>query len=261
MLLKGDFDMEEYIVNTREGGITPLFVGREACEPSHSFGPYIREYYLVHFCLGGKGILKNRHGTHEIGAGQLFVIRPGEITTYVADKNDPWEYIWIAFRSNEEYFKEKRSVYDTPAGLDDKLVAILGMGELSYEGSLAVIYDLIWRTERRDDGDVGDERIRRIRRYIKYNYMLPISVGGIAESFGYDRTYLYRAFKSRYGVGIKEYISSVRMEKAKDFLEDGYSVKESAHMVGYGDEFGFSKAFKERYGIAPSKIKNEKGRD
>ena len=257
MLLKGDLSMEEYIVNSRKDGITPLFVGREACEPSHSFGPYIREYYLVHFCIGGKGILKNRHGTYEIGEGQLFVIRPGEITTYVADRWEPWEYIWIAFRSNEEYFKDEHSVFDTPLGLDDRLLAILGEKGLSSESCLAVIYDLIWRLSQREDTEGGDERVRRIRRYIKYNYMLPITVSEIADSFGYDRTYLYRAFKSRYGVGIKEYISSVRMEKAKEFLENGYSVKESAHMVGYNDEFGFSKAYKERYGICPSDTKRK----
>ena len=83
--------------------------------------------------------------------------------------------------------------------------------------------------------------------------MLPITVSSIADSFGFDRTYLYRTFKSRYGIGIKEYITSVRMEKSKEFLKSGYTVKESAHMVGFEDEFNFSKVFKARYGVSPSK--------
>ena len=247
--------MEEYIVETKAYDITPLFVGREACESGHSFGPYIREYYLVHFCLSGKGVLKNQHGTHTISAGQLFVIRPGEITTYTADKKDPWEYVWIAFRSDEKYFNGSVSVFDTPVALDDKLIGLLTKEPLSRDGCFSVIYDLIYLTEDRDDTDGGDERVRRIRRYIKYNYMRPISVSSIAESFGFDRTYLYRAFKSRYSIGIKEYITEVRMEKAMEFLTDGFSVKESAHMVGYADEFNFSKAYKSRYGISPSKVR------
>ena len=85
--------------------------------------------------------------------------------------------------------------------------------------------------------------------------MLPISVSSIAESFGFNRTYLYRAFKSRYGIGIKEYITEVRMQKAAEFLKDGFSVKESAHMAGYADEFNFSKTYKARYGITPSKVR------
>lgn len=247
--------MEEYIVKSRSGDITPLFVGREECECGHSFGPYIRDYYIVHFCLSGRGTLKNKHGSYEISAGQLFIIRPGEITTYTADKSDPWEYTWIAFRTESSYFEDKASVFDTPQGLDDKLIGLIGEEQLSCEGCLAVIYDLIYRTAHSGEVDGGDERVRQIRRYIKYNYMLPISVGAIAESFNFDRTYLYRTFKSRYGVGIKEYITSVRMEKGAEFLRAGYSVKESAHMVGYDDEFNFSKAFKARYGISPSKMR------
>lgn len=246
--------MEEYIIKANPTGITPLFAGREACEKGHSFGPYIRDCYLVHFCLSGQGVLNNRHGSFPISEGQFFVIRPGEITTYTADKTNPWEYTWIAFRADDEaYFTEDKSVFDTPQGLDDKLISIACEKELSCEGCLAVIYDLIYYTSRHDETSGGDEKIRRIRRYIKYNYMRPISVNLIAENFGFDRTYLYRTFKSRYGIGIKEYITSVRMEKAKEFLKSGYTVKESAHMVGYDDEFNFSKTFKARYGVSPSK--------
>ena len=45
------------------------------------------------------------------------------------------------------------------------------------------------------------------------------------------------------------------MQKAMEFLKEGFSVKESAHMVGYSDEFNFSKAYKSRYGITPSKAR------
>ena len=85
--------------------------------------------------------------------------------------------------------------------------------------------------------------------------MLDITVDSISRLFGFERSYLYRIFKKRYGIGIKEYITEVRMQKAAEFLKDGFSVKESAHMVGYIDEFNFSKAYKSRYGISPSKVR------
>lgn len=252
--------MKEHIINVRKSSITPLFVGREACTPGHSFGPYIRDCYLVHFCLGGRGMLKNKHGTHNVSEGQLFVIRPGEITTYTADMKEPWEYIWVAFRSDEIFFKDECSVFDTPKELDDKLITILDEEILPYEGCLAIIYSLIYQITRKVEADGGDDRVRRIKRYIKYNYMLPITVSSIAERFGFNRTYLYSTFKAKYGIGIKEYITSVRMEKASEFLKSGYTVKQSAHMVGYDDEFNFSKAFKARYGVSPSALNSRNGR-
>jgi AraC-like DNA-binding protein len=121
-----------------------------------------------------------------------------------------------------------------------------------------MIYDLLYRVSESEDSGGGDDKIRRIRRYIKYNYMLPISVSSLAHDFGFERSYLYRMFKTKYGVGVKEYISSVRLERAQEFLREGYSVKESAAMVGYSDEFNFSKAFKARYGVSPSSLNSKK---
>ena len=246
--------MEEYLISAKASDVTPLFIGREACEPAHSYGPYIRDCYIVHFCLNGCGTLTNRQGTFKINEGQFFVIREGEVTTYTADRDNPWEYVWIAFRSGERCFGGDVSVFDTPHGLDDRLTEIIAEGSLSREGCLAVIYDIIYHTSHPRQTSQDNERVRIIRRYIRYNYMRPITVNSIAESFGFERSYLYRAFKARYGIGIKEYITSVRMEKAEEFLRRGYTVKESAQMVGYADEFNFSKAFKARCGVSPSRI-------
>jgi AraC-like DNA-binding protein len=135
---------------------------------------------------------------------------------------------------------------------------MLKSDKLSGEGCLGLIYDLIYRISDEERSGGGDEKLRMIRRYVKYNYMLPITVGSLSHDFGFERSYLYRMFKNKYGVGVKEYITSVRLEKAEQFLRDGYSVKESAAMVGYEDEFNFSKAFKARYGKSPSTLNPKK---
>ena len=47
--------------NAAQNDIYPLFVGYEKCEPSHSFGPYTRDYYIIHFCISGKGRLYDKY--------------------------------------------------------------------------------------------------------------------------------------------------------------------------------------------------------
>ena len=88
---------------------------------------------------------------------------------------------------------------------------------------------------------------------IKFEYMKNVTAGGIAKSFGFDRTYLFRIFKERYGMSIKSYITDVRMSHARELLLSGHRVCDAAYMVGYRDEFNFSKAYKKYFGYPPKK--------
>ena len=71
--------------------------GWEKCEPLHSFGPYIRNHYLFHYVISGKGVLKANEQEYAISAGSGFLICPKQITSYIADQQEPWEYAWIEF--------------------------------------------------------------------------------------------------------------------------------------------------------------------
>ncbi len=228
-----------------------LFAGEEACEPGHTYGPHIREYYILHFCLRGRGELENRFGVHRVSAGELFVIRPGEVTTYRADEKEPWEYLWLAFRGEvAEAFLSDRSVYAYPAEVATRLRELLEHEESAAEPYMALIYELIYALfgTKSEKGD----KLRDVRRYIRYNYMNEISVADLAKSFGFDRSHLYRLFQKSYGVGVKEYIVRIRMEKAREFLAQGHAVRVTSYMVGYADEFNFSRAFKKHFGFPPS---------
>ena len=76
--------------------------GWEQCDPAHSFGPAARNHYLFHFCLSGTGKLIADNGkgtdlTHQVKSGQGFLLFPKQICTYIADRELPWEYVWLEF--------------------------------------------------------------------------------------------------------------------------------------------------------------------
>ena len=77
--------------------INPSRCGVEACAPGHSFGPAVREYFLLHYVVRGKGIFRRGKREYTLQAGAIFVIRPGEVTYYEADMRDPWEDMWAGF--------------------------------------------------------------------------------------------------------------------------------------------------------------------
>lgn len=115
MRKENNFVKEQSIDKSESQDLIPIFYGTEKCEKGHCFGPHARNYYIVHFCLSGCGTLQDKFGTHKISAGELFIIRPGEITTYTADKVTPWEYVWIAFEGKIAHlFSTDKSVYAYP---------------------------------------------------------------------------------------------------------------------------------------------------
>ena len=242
-----------YFSGAEDVDLHPLLVGHYQCPSSNTFGPNIRRYYIIHFVLNGAGVLMNSRGNHRVSKGEMFVIRPGEKTTYIADKDDPWEYTWIGFSgSHATLFDNAPDVIKTPADLDRKLYEYVKRGEKLPEIFLSILFELFYHIFSTNDNESRDERISPVHRYIKYNYMEHITIDTLAADFGFERSYLYRMFKNRYGVSPKEYLTRIRLENAKDLLARGYSVAECAYMVGYSDAFSLSKAYKKRYGTPPS---------
>ena len=98
-----------------------------------------------------------------------------------------------------------------------------------------------------------------VKNHIDLNYMNPsISVSGIANSLGLNRSYLSRMFKKEAGISIQEYIIKTRISKAIGYLESGKKVGETAFLVGYNDPFNFSKVFTQRTGCNPIDYKSQK---
>lgn len=98
-------------------------------------------------------------------------------------------------------------------------------------------------------------RIYKVFDYIETNIDKAICVDDLAEIAKMSPKYFITFFKKAVGVSPAQYVLKYRMKKALEYLyEEKYSVKEIAAMVGYEDQYTFSKAFKKIYNSAPSNI-------
>ena len=70
------------------------YCGREICEAGHTYGPAVRQEYLLHYVISGKGTFTADGKTTELGAHDAFLIMPEETTVYRADAKEPWSYVW-----------------------------------------------------------------------------------------------------------------------------------------------------------------------
>ena len=106
--------------------IAVYYCGYEKCASGHSFGPAVRTQYLLHFVISGKGTYSVGGVTYPVKAGQAFLIKPSEVTYYQADREAPWEYMWMAF----DGIDGKETVRRT--GFQESYVAVIPRPEETY---------------------------------------------------------------------------------------------------------------------------------
>lgn len=236
--------------NKKFTDFNPIDFGYEKCEPLHSCGPHIRKAYLLHCVSKGCGIFRNEQREYHVTAGQAFLIRPGEVCYYEADKQTPWEYSWINFNGK---LAERFDNFDDVLNIDSTIFEEMRIAfkspnpEEFLTGMLFKLYSEL------NVNTVAPDYASRVMEYINANYMNNISVAEIAAFLKLDRKYLSRIFKEKTGFTVQEYLISKRLSEAKKLLKSGYSVSESAYMTGYNDAFNFSKAFKKHFGASPRK--------
>ena len=77
----------------------------------------------------------------------------------------------------------------------------------------------------------------------------------LTEKFKYNYSYLSSLFKKTTNKTLAEYFRNRKLETAKALvIEKNKKIGEIAEMLNYSSTFAFSKAFKEKYGVSPSKI-------
>lgn len=238
--------------------LVPRTAGFEHCRSKHSFGPYIRDIFLLHYCVSGKGVFEIGGKKYPVSAGEIFLIPPHVVTTYTADESDPWHYIWIGFDGNAaERLREVSPVVRYEADTFLRIAESVEQEIRSPERYISYIYEIFYHLFSDKSGSA--QLCVRIKNYIRLNYMRPLTVEGLADDAGLDRRYFSRLFKKTYGVSLKEYLTEVRMSKACELLMSGYSIAECAAMVGYDDPFNFSKMFRKQKGISPSVYRRKLG--
>ena len=102
----------------------------------------------------------------------------------------------------------------------------------------------------------GQVLLLEARQYIDLHYDEQISLDQIADTLRISPFYLSHLFSREGDFSLVEYITQVRMRKAKDLLAGGAkNVSEAAYAVGYNDGNYFSKVFHRYFGVSPHAVR------
>ena len=251
--------------------LTVYNTGIQRCESGYSWGPGIRDHYLIHFVKNGRGVYVVRGRTYSLSAGDLFLAEPGAEIQYTADRDDPWTYCWVGFHG-----LEAKSLVSATEFSDGSPVKQCG-GEKTPYRLLMDIYNergsephetlrmtgrlylfIAWLSQHEKAKGAlkeryGVEHVRRACAFIANNFASPITVEEVASHVGVCRSRLYRAFRDHMDTTPSQYLTRFRMQQACHLLsKTNLSVKAVAYSVGFEDPLHFSRRFKEILGVSPS---------
>lgn len=263
--------------NTGNTEMNLFHCGEHRCNSGHYWGPAVRNHYLIHYIVSGKGIFKRNNKTYELKAGNGFLICPDDVVFYQADAAEPWHYYWIGFYGlncrkillQANLSKENPIFYSDEAdffiqNIESMILAnkLTPEDELHRLGNLYLFLSKLVQISSlnapaKSQKTLMEEYITYTIDYIERNFLCDISVEVIASNIGINRKYLYTIFKKKLGLTPMEYIIKVRMEKACALLAStNLTLVHVCNSVGYKDQFAFSKQFKKSIGVSPTSYRN-----
>ena len=252
--------------------LTIFNCGLERCAPGQTWGPGIRDHYLIHLVVSGRGVFEVGGKTFPVEQGDLFFARPSQLIRYTADEQHPWEYSWVGFNGACAHklaaqlpFRDDAPVHHTqdPDGMRRALSAIYSSRGLQPQDEAAMVgylYLFISSLMRENveskphSTSSSSQYVLNAIKYIQFNYSHDISIDDVAKSVGVSRSHLYRVFMLNVGQSPIDYLTEYRINEACKLLRTGsLSIAEVAISVGFFDQFYFSRVFKRAKGVPPSK--------
>ena len=118
-------------------------------------------------------------------------------------------------------------------------------------------YNGVSDKELRNTTSLDKQFITNILEYIHENITDPaLNVENLADKLLISRSKLYRKIKALTGNTANEFIRKIRLEKAKQFLENSdYSISEISYKTGFSSPSYFTKCYKIQFGILPTDVR------
>ena len=207
-----------------------------------------------------------------IRVGDTYLLQEGHDHYYYADKNDPWEKIWINISGSFINDMIDRcgigGMYHFPAVDTSDLLqkmqhyATHGEPEYAAENCLALLTRLIYRLARLTytSPQEAQSPVRKMLNYIEQHAAEPITLEQIAAICGKSPSQAERLFRSETGCSLYRYALDRKISIARQLLtETGMPVREIASYLSFSDEFYFSGLFRRKVGLSPTQYRAHGG--
>lgn len=272
---------KDYFLNPLVFGRTLLYqIGRLFCEKGQVIERHCQlNYFELTVVTEGEGLIITNDVPTRVRAGDIYLSLAGDFHEIRSDTTSALRYDYIAVSTSDEklcaeleyiisnYHDEKcRIIRDEKIGelVADALEEINEAHFLS-DTMLSSIFEQIFvrllRAFRATEApkvkkDFSDSQLFcwQIMNYIDSHIYTMRSLRELADTTGYNYNYASNLFKAVTGETIMNYYRGKRLKTARLLLVEGkLSVTEISALLNYSSVYAFSRAFKDKYGVSPTK--------
>ncbi|MDR0375459.1 MAG: AraC family ligand binding domain-containing protein [Treponema sp.] len=251
----------------------PRKVDHPAIFRSVAEGRILPEFQMV-YVTEGQGTFRCEEKTFAVRPGNVMLLLPEIKHQYRPDFETGWHEYWVGF--NGGYFKQllaqgiiprEKFFFDT--GLHDGIAALFGQifDEIRNQrplyqfkacaGILSLLSEILAHDRRRDQPNYYQKIVERAKSFMKKNIFGAINIALISDNVGMSASRLNDIFKAYTGMAVYQYYIHLKINEALIILEEeDASIQNVALRLGFEDPCYFSRLFKNKVGVAPSKWRN-----
>ncbi|MDN5286534.1 MAG: AraC family transcriptional regulator [Mucilaginibacter sp.] len=239
-------------------------------------GRVLNEYQLI-YIASGTGVFESESlGMVAVKPGSVFLIAPGLWHRYTPTFECGWEEYWIGFKGHYPEYLMKQECFNkynllTNIGLNSEFVMVFGKLFESLKSDrapisrifscgvmqlLGIAYSATLFNDKQQNRK--EDIVNNLKLKIQEQWSKQIQIKDLAKQYHVSYTWLRRSFRELSGISPGQYHLNLKLEKACQMLAGSdMTISEIAFTTGFATEFHFSRIFKKKMSMTPSKYRFE----
>jgi AraC-like DNA-binding protein len=234
-------------------------------------GRVLPEFQIV-YITRGQGCLTAKGISYTVKPGSMFLILPGMKHRYKPVFETGWHEYWVGFKGvffatllQEGILSQDHIFFDI--GLHDNIMTIFNtiLDEARAQrplyqlkacsGVLSLIAEMLTHERREEQPNYYQNIVEKAKCLMGANVYSEVNLTSISEQIGISASRLNEVFKTYTAMTPYQYYIHIKIHKAEGLLEQDMPVKEVSYRLGFEDQYYFSRLFKNKTGISPSRWK------
>ena len=224
--------------------------------------------YKMYYVRSGQGKLHTLGKITPIGAGDIFFTFPAE--AFAVETTDHLEYLYISFLGSrgskllqQQNIDRHNCIFHGHATLKTFWQNAIEMNSpyyrLTAESVLLYTFSHLAVTRQEEQHFLKGNVWALVKKHLDDHFTdHTLCLQTIGTSLGYNPKYLSSVFKLHVGMGIAEYLTSLRIQHSCTLISQGFtSINDISTQSGFSDPQYFSKVFKKHIGITPGQYIRE----